>query len=69
VFTTKQKPRQLFEKILIVADAVNGCIYCSWMDAKLAIKSGISEDEVHNMLKLQFHRDAAESELNALLLF
>ena len=55
------------KKILIVTDAVNGCIYCSWMDAKLAIRSGISEDEVRNMLKLEFHTDASESELNALL--
>jgi AhpD family alkylhydroperoxidase len=69
VFLIRRNPEHLIEKILIVTDAVNGCIYCSWMDAKLAIKSGISEDEVHNMLKLQFHRDAAESELNALLLF
>ena len=67
VFTNKQNPKQLFEKILIVTDAVNGCIYCSWLDAKLAIKSGISKEEINNMLNLQFHTDASESELNALL--
>lgn len=67
IFTNKQNPEQLFEKILIVTDAVNGCIYCSWLDAKLAIKSGISEEEIHNMLKLQFQTDASETELNALL--
>lgn len=67
VFTNKQNPKQLFEKILIVTDAVNGCIYCSWLDAKLAIKSGISEEEINNMMKLQFQTDVSESELNALL--
>ena len=67
VFTNKQNPKQLFEKILIVTDAVNGCTYCSWLDAKLAIKSGISKEEINNMLNLQFHTDASESELNALL--
>ena len=67
VFTNKQNPKHLIEKILIVTDAVNGCIYCSWLDAKLAIKSGISEDEINNMLKLQFHTNASASELNALL--
>ena len=63
----RRNPEHLIEKILIVTDAVNGCIYCSWMDAKLAIRSGISEDEVRNMLKLEFHTDASEYELNALL--
>ena len=67
VFSKKQDPKQLIEKILIVTDAVNGCIYCSWLDAKLAVKSGISEEEIINLLKLEFHTDASESELNALL--
>ena len=67
LFTSKQNPEHLLEKIFIVIDAVNGCIYCFWLDAKLAIKSGISEKEIHNILKLEFHTDASESELNALL--
>ena len=67
VFSKKQDPKQLIEKILIVTDAVNGCIYCSWLDAKLAVKSGINEEEIKNILKLEFRTDASESELNALL--
>lgn len=67
VFTHKQNPKHLFEKIVIVTDAVNGCIYCSWLDAKLAMKSGVSEDEIKDMLQLQFHTNASEAELNALL--
>jgi len=67
VFTGKHHPEHLIEKILIVTDAVNGCMYCSWLDAKLAIKSGVSEEEISNMMKLQFHTDASRSELNALL--
>lgn len=67
LFARKQKPERLIEKILIVTDAVNGCIYCTWMDAKLAVKSGISEEEIKNMMQLQFHADASEAELNALL--
>lgn len=66
-FTSRQNPKQLFEKVLIVTDAVNECTYCSWLDAKLAIKSGLSEEEIRNTMKLQFHTDASESELNALL--
>jgi AhpD family alkylhydroperoxidase len=67
VLTSKQKPRLLFEKIFIVTDAVNECIYCSWLDAKLATKSGVSEEEIKNLLKLEFQTDASESEVNALL--
>ena len=67
VFTNNQSPKHLFEKIFIVTDAVNGCIYCSWLDAKLAMKSGMSEEEINNMMELQFHANASEYELNALL--
>ena len=67
VFSNKQNQKQLIEKILIVTDAVNECLYCAWLDAKLAIKSGISEDEINNMMKLQFHTDLSESELIAVL--
>lgn len=67
LFANKLNSEHLLEKIFIVTDAVNGCIYCSWMDSKLALKSGISADEIANMLKLQFHADASEDELNALL--
>lgn len=67
VFLIRRNPEHLIEKILIVTDAVNGCIYCSWMDAKLAMRSGVSEDEIRNLLKLEFHTDASPYELNALL--
>lgn len=67
IFTSRQNQNQLFEKVLVVTDAVNGCIYCSWLDAKLALKSGISEEEILNMMKLQFHTNASVSEVNALL--
>lgn len=67
VFTSKKNPKHLIEKILIVTDAVNECIYCSWLDAKLAMNSGVSEEEIKNMMELQFHASASESELNALL--
>jgi len=67
VFVGKQNPEHLLEKILIVTDAVNECSYCSWIDAKLALKSGVSEAEINNMLNLQFHTHAAGNEIQALL--
>ncbi|NLM00837.1 MAG: carboxymuconolactone decarboxylase family protein, partial [Treponema sp.] len=45
---------QFMEKIMTVVTAVNGCVYCSWFHAKQAAQSGISQEEITNMLKLQF---------------
>jgi len=67
IFVSKKSPKHLLEKIVIVTDAVNGCIYCSWMDAKLAIKNGMSEDEVNGMLNLQFHTHVTDYDRVALL--
>jgi len=55
------------EKIMAVTTAVNGCVYCSWYHAKQAVAAGIHDDEVKNMFNLQFHADASEFELMALL--
>lgn len=55
------------EKIMTVSTAVNGCVYCEWFHAKQAISSGISEEEIKNMLNLQFHADASEFEVPGLL--
>lgn len=67
VFLSKRDAKHLYEKAVIVTDAVNGCVYCSWLDAKLAMKRGISEEEIKDMLKLQFHTSVNDYELTALL--
>lgn len=63
----KQISKAFIEKIMTVTTAVNGCTYCSWYHAKQALASGISEEEVKNMLNLQFHADASDFETPALL--
>ncbi len=55
------------EKIMTVVTAVNGCRYCSWFHARQAVSSGISQEEVKRMMKLQFQADANQEELMALL--
>lgn len=59
--------RAFLEKIMTVVTAVNGCTYCAWFHAKQAVASGLSEDEVKKILNLQFHTDASDFELMALL--
>jgi AhpD family alkylhydroperoxidase len=63
----KKISKAFIEKIMTVVSVVNGCTYCSWFHAKQAVSSGISEEEVKNMLVLQFHADASNFELLALL--
>ena len=63
----KKISKAFVEKIMTVTTAVNGCVYCSWFHAKQAVNSGISEEEVKNMMDLQFQADAGEYELMALL--
>lgn len=59
--------KPFMEKIMTVVTAVNGCSYCTWFHAKQAVASGISEDEIKNMLSLQFNADASDDEIVALL--
>lgn len=63
----KRVTRSSMEKIMAVTTAVNGCVYCSWFHARQAVGSGISEEEVRNLMRLQFQTDASEFELMALL--
>jgi AhpD family alkylhydroperoxidase len=66
-FRNKNISRSFAEKIMLVVTAVNGCRYCSWFHAKQAIASGMSENEIREMLDLQFHANASDQEIPALL--
>lgn len=66
-FCNKKINKALIEKIMTVSTAVNGCVYCEWFHAKQAVSSGISEEEIKNMLSLQFQADASNFEIPALL--
>jgi len=66
-FRNKKITRAFIEKIMTVTTAVNACVYCSWFHAKQALESGISEEEVKNLMNLQFQADVHETELMALL--
>jgi AhpD family alkylhydroperoxidase len=63
----KKITKSFMEKIMTVVTAVNGCIYCTWFHAKQAVSSGISEDEVKDLLNLQFNADASDFETIGLL--
>jgi len=67
LFRNGEISKAFMEKIMIVVTAVNGCTYCTWFHAKTAVSSGISPEAVKNMLELQFHADADDFEMPALL--
>ncbi|MBW1646080.1 MAG: carboxymuconolactone decarboxylase family protein [Deltaproteobacteria bacterium] len=60
-------PTSFRERIMVVVSSLNACRYCQWFHAKKAVDSGIDDQEVKNMLKLQFQTDAPDFEVPALL--
>lgn len=63
----KKIGKVFMEKIMTVVTAVNGCRYCEWFHAKQAASCGISEEEIKNMLNLQFNASASDFEILGLL--
>lgn len=59
--------RAFIEKIMLVVTTINGCPYCAWFHAKNAISSGISSQELKDILDLQFDTSADPFEVPALL--
>lgn len=70
IITAMRNPelgKTFMTKTMLVVTAVNGCSYCSWFHAKQAVSSGMSEDEIRDMLNLQFETGATAFEVPALL--
>jgi AhpD family alkylhydroperoxidase len=40
------------ERIMLVVTQVNGCRYCSYVHTKMALKAGLSEQELYNLMAL-----------------
>ncbi len=66
-FRDKEIDEAFTEKIMFVTTAVNGCVYCAWFHARRAVASGMSEEEVKDLLDLQFQAQASDYEIMALL--
>jgi AhpD family alkylhydroperoxidase len=58
--------RPFAEKIMLAVTHVNGCRYCSYAHASLALQAGVSEVELRDLLRGEFGQ-VPESELMALL--
>ena len=52
--TRQNVPRTLSEKIMLAVTRVNGCRYCSYAHARLALQAGVSEAELADLLAGEF---------------
>jgi AhpD family alkylhydroperoxidase len=52
--TRPRLPRALSEKIRLAVTQVNGCRYCSYAHARLALQAGVSETELGDLLAGEF---------------
>ena len=58
--------KDFFERIMLAVTQVNGCPYCSYFHAQMALRSGMSNEEIKKLLQGEFV-DAPEEQLVALM--
>ncbi|MCB9452878.1 MAG: carboxymuconolactone decarboxylase family protein [Anaerolineaceae bacterium] len=61
-----QMSKAFMERIMLAVTHVNGCRYCSYFHTGLALKEGMSQDEIHHLLSGDF-ADAPAAEAVALV--
>ena len=57
---------ELRERLMMAVTEVNGCAMCSWYHTKIALETGMAEDEVRNLLSGEFE-NVPDDELTAVL--
>lgn len=58
---------QFRERLMMVVTEVNGCRYCSYFHANQSLKSGISQDEIKELLAGSIPIDTPAEEYTALI--
>ena len=62
-----RKISKAFEaKIMLAVTSVNGCKYCAWFHSREALKAGIDQNEVKQLLSSQLSGQIEDKELAAL---
>ena len=51
---SKRISNDFSERIMLAVTTVNGCRYCEWGHTKMAIESGCTDEEIKNILDLDF---------------
>jgi AhpD family alkylhydroperoxidase len=60
-------PPAFRERLMMVVTEVNGCRYCSYFHARNALASGVSPDELRELLDRSIPKDTPPDELSALM--
>ena len=55
------------ERLMLMVTEVNGCRYCSYYHAKLALEAGIEQQALTEMLAGSIPKDTPQDEISALL--
>ncbi|MEN6622841.1 MAG: carboxymuconolactone decarboxylase family protein [Smithella sp.] len=58
---------QFRERLMMVVTEVNGCRYCSYFHASQSLKSGLSQDEIKELLAGSIPADTPAEEYTALI--
>jgi AhpD family alkylhydroperoxidase len=59
-------PAAFRERLMLVVTEVNGCRYCSYMHARLALSAGATQEELRQMLSGTIPAETPQDELLAL---
>lgn len=62
----KELGPEFIERIMLAVTEVNGCEICSYAHAKMALETGMSNEEIHNMLS-GIMTDVPSDELQAIM--
>jgi len=57
--TPHRVSRTFVEKIMLAVTQVNGCRYCSYAHTRMALKAGVAEDEMRQLMAGQFDQSPA----------
>jgi AhpD family alkylhydroperoxidase len=55
------------ERLMLATTQVNGCAMCSYAHTQIALKAGLPEDEIRQLLDTEDQRNSPKEELNAIL--
>ena len=59
-------PAAFRERLMMVVTETNGCRYCSYLHSRLALSTGVSHEELRQLLSGSIPTDTPEDELVAL---
>ena len=67
LFFTKTIDKKFRERIMTVVTRINGCTYCAWFHTHVSLRSGIPQNDLKEIMDMQFGTSAEPYEMTALV--